>query len=1075
MPTIRWSCNGKEIQADNRNIFTVYEDGIVILKIINGDKEGLYVCEATNGIGSAQTRSFVHIYSAEVLLTTAMELKDTMESAEAVVLSVSTSKFCSTADVNGKNETIDQDQEGKKLKKEFGEEEITTDQYIPTGTLNYLIEAEAMTIRVMSYKLCAYAKVKAKSKKMKEEELFKIIIEEDVVRTRTYLRVVERSARPLWTFQGHTTERPSYWSREVINERTEFEKIFQNDELHEFLEDKDIIERYVQLLKTTETSESSEEHETRFKLRQIGGSQETLEKRKLEIYEEQTGTLAEDTGVFTVVHCVANAMHHVVEAYVILITRYRYKATFDIRAALYQTIAIDNEFEASIEDSVKRQKYFQHSILRGPHFIQPLTIFEEGFNTGLRCSVYGLPIPHIRISHNGCPILRNNSVAGRAITECFIRVEEEWNEKQHRKIRRIRIENASKTTESTERSSQNNETVQTSTTQYEYEQSKQISEAMESVENIEETLTEHHMQSQQLLVENMGKIKGSKTEICKEINKEVFIKRNRTVSSIYVSVIENIHDLTEPKILETSEQEINKLIDAAKPSINNHEEILYATAQHEIAYHDTFLPKEMNEKVGQVEERDKKDKLIDASNMNLSSQSVSASITLKNEVKMEQSPDETAVEAKKEIVEEKTEIAVTDIKKQVATTGIELRLEKLLEHSAIAERAAEELREMEMNLDFEKKLQHETAGVSVVSVTSGSIQASTPLAKATKMQKPTEEELREMETNLDLHKHLEHETVDVSVFSTTSGSAQASECLAKTTNMDQPIDEAIEEVAKRVEERAVEELRQIEINLDLEKHLQQEILDVSVFSIISESTQASVCLAKLTKTEQTAQEELRETKTNLDFEKYQEQETVDISVISIVLESTEASVRLAKEIKREQPTEVMEEVARSEKEIVKENVERAVEQLREMEKNLNLGKHSEKETINVSVFSIASETAQASICLEKAAKIEQLIEVIEAEKQEKEDLQRAAMVFTRIETNLNLGKHLEHETVEVSVLILASKSAQASIPLAKQGEKQTLDIVEEVAKPEREEKLEKDFEELKETGITFNLEKNLEC
>ncbi|EJW69876.1 hypothetical protein WUBG_19217 [Wuchereria bancrofti] len=84
-----------------------------------------------------------------------MELKDTMESAEVVVLSVSTSKFCSTAD------------------KAFGEEEITTDQYVTTGTLNYLIEAEAMTIRVMSYKLSAYAKVKAKSKKLKEEELLK--------------------------------------------------------------------------------------------------------------------------------------------------------------------------------------------------------------------------------------------------------------------------------------------------------------------------------------------------------------------------------------------------------------------------------------------------------------------------------------------------------------------------------------------------------------------------------------------------------------------------------------------------------------------------------------------------------------------------------------------------------------------------------------------------------------------------------------------------------------------------------------------------------------------------------------
>lgn len=391
-----------------RNTFTVYEDGIVILKITKGDKKGLYVCEATNGIGSVQTRSFVRIYSPEVLLETTIELKDTTESAEAVVLSVSTSKFCSADVTEKRNEMIEQDLERRKIKETFNEEEITTDHYIPRGTLNYLIEAEALTIRIINYKLSAHAKSREKLKKLREETLFKIIIDEDIIRTRTYLRVVERSRRQFWTHQDDSAERPSYWSREIISERVEFEKIFRNDELHEFLEDKDIIERYAQLLKATETSESSEEREIRFKIRQTEVPLETLKKRQLEIHEEQTGSLTEDVGVYTVVHCVANAMHHAVEAYVIFITRYRYKATFDIRPTLYRMIARSDEFEASTEDSVKRQKYFPHSILKLPRFIQSFAIFEEGFNTGLRCSVYGLPVPCIRISHNGCPILKNN-------------------------------------------------------------------------------------------------------------------------------------------------------------------------------------------------------------------------------------------------------------------------------------------------------------------------------------------------------------------------------------------------------------------------------------------------------------------------------------------------------------------------------------------------------------------------------------------------------------------------------------------------------------------------------------------
>ncbi|EJW74599.1 hypothetical protein WUBG_14491 [Wuchereria bancrofti] len=128
------------------------------------------------------------------------------------------------------NEIIEQDQEGRKLKKAFGEEEITTDQYVTTGTLNYLIEAEAMTIRVMSYKLSAYAKVKAKSKKLKEEELFKIIIEEDVVCTRTYLRVVERNARQLWTFQG--SEESSSISSASIGGQLPIIHLPLNSEIH---------------------------------------------------------------------------------------------------------------------------------------------------------------------------------------------------------------------------------------------------------------------------------------------------------------------------------------------------------------------------------------------------------------------------------------------------------------------------------------------------------------------------------------------------------------------------------------------------------------------------------------------------------------------------------------------------------------------------------------------------------------------------------------------------------------------------------------------------------------------------
>lgn len=383
-----------------RNIFTIHEDGIVILKTTRGD-QGLYVCEATNGIGSAQTHSFVQIYNPQVSLTTTMESKKTMDSAEATILSIETLKFCLTARViEEKNELLDEDR-GRRI------EEITTDQYIPISTMNYLIEAEALTIRVMSCKLSVSAKVRDKSKKSMEKQLIKIIIEEDIIRTRTYLRVVERSATQFWTLQGHTTAAPPYWNQQVIKERIEFEKVFQSDELQKFFEDKNIIERYINILRAKETSKSSEERETRFKLRQVEGQLDSFEKRQLQISKE-TGNFVEVNDFCTVVHCVANAMHHATEAYLVIITCHRYEATFDIPQVMYRGIAQSNEFEVSIEELVKRQKYFPHSILKLPNFTQSFAIFEEGLYTGICCSVFGIPAPCIRILHNGCPILRNN-------------------------------------------------------------------------------------------------------------------------------------------------------------------------------------------------------------------------------------------------------------------------------------------------------------------------------------------------------------------------------------------------------------------------------------------------------------------------------------------------------------------------------------------------------------------------------------------------------------------------------------------------------------------------------------------
>lgn len=403
-----------------RNIFTIYEDGIVLLKIGKEAKEGMYVCEATNGVGSAQTGCYVRIYRPEVSLDTTVELASENGTVDASVLSYSTSNFYSTVDVKkseNKVKIIERQWKGPSRMERIHEddekeEKTTAETHIPAGTLNYLVEAEALTITVTNYKLSVRIKPPRQPGKVRKEEiLLKIIIEEDVVRTRYYLRVVQRNVRELWTIRGRIIERPPYWSQETTHEIVKFEKAFPSEKMHEFLEDKDIIERYIKLLQAAETSGSHEEQETRFTLRQVEGAEEISEERKLEIREEQISQPFDRIGSFkaVTVQCAANEVRGAVEAYVILITRYRYMATFDIRRGLHRKVTGEaSHFEASIEDFIKRQKYFRHSILQPPQFVRSFSLFEEGYNVGLRCAVYGLPQPCIRILHNGRAIFRDN-------------------------------------------------------------------------------------------------------------------------------------------------------------------------------------------------------------------------------------------------------------------------------------------------------------------------------------------------------------------------------------------------------------------------------------------------------------------------------------------------------------------------------------------------------------------------------------------------------------------------------------------------------------------------------------------
>ncbi|VDN86985.1 unnamed protein product, partial [Brugia pahangi] len=309
-----------------------------------------------------------------------------------------------------------------------------------------------------------------------------------------------------------------------------------------------------------------------------------------------------------------------------------------------------------------------------------------------------------------------------------------------------------------------------------------------------------------------------------------------------------------------------------------------------------------------------------------------------------------------------------------------------------------------------------------------------------------------------------------------SESAQASVLLTKEAKK-QPIEDIFEEVAKPEEEKPdklPEELKDTGITFDLEKHPEHEAVDVSVLILASESVPASIPLTKEVKKQPMEDiveeekpelfEELKETEITFNLEKHPEHEAVDVSVLILASESAQASVLLTKEAKKQPIEDIFEEVAKPEE----EKPDKLPEELKDTGITFDLEKHPEHEAVDVSVLILASESVPASIPLTKEAKKQPMEDIVEEEKPELfEELKDTGITF-------DLEKHPEHEAVDVSVLILASESAQASIPLAKQAEKQPLDIVEEVAKPKSEEKPEKVVKKLEETEITLDLEKGLE-
>uniref|UniRef100_A0A1I7VR26 Ig-like domain-containing protein n=1 Tax=Loa loa TaxID=7209 RepID=A0A1I7VR26_LOALO len=487
--------------------------------------------------------------------------------------------------------------------------------------------------------------------------------------------------------------------------------------------------------------------------------------------------------------------------------------------------------------------------------------------------------------------------------------------------------------------------------------------------------------------------------------------------------------------------------------------------------------------------KDLENEFVDISVINVVSDSIEASLRLAKQQKVEK--------PKEEIVGEK-----------VAKPEEKAVKEKV-------KKPVEKLEETEVTLNLAKDLENEFVDISVITVVSDSIEASLRLAKQQKVEKPKEETaeekvakpeekatLEETEITLDLGKSLENEGV---------GSIEASVRLAKQQKVEKPKED--EEKVVKPEEKAVKEkvkkpvekLEETEVTLNLAKDLENEFVDISVITVVSDSIEASLRLAKQQKVEkpkeETAEEKVakpeekavkKKAKKPVSVETLEETEiTLDLgkSLENEGVGSIEASVRLAKQQKVEKPKEDEEKVVKPEEKAVKEKAKKPVEKLEETEVTLNLAKDLENEFVDISVINVVSDSIEASLRLAKQQKVEKPKEEIVGEKVAKpeekavkEKVKKPVEKLEETEVTLNLAKDLENEFVDISVINVVSDSIEASLRLAKQQkvEKPKEEIVgEKVAKPEEKAVKKKakkpvSVETLEETEITLDLGKSLE-
>uniref|UniRef100_A0A1I7W4Y6 A-kinase anchor protein 2-like n=1 Tax=Loa loa TaxID=7209 RepID=A0A1I7W4Y6_LOALO len=357
------------------------------------------------------------------------------------------------------------------------------------------------------------------------------------------------------------------------------------------------------------------------------------------------------------------------------------------------------------------------------------------------------------------------------------------------------------------------------------------------------------------------------------------------------------------------------------------------------------------------------------------------------------------------------------------------------------ERAIEEFEETEITLDCEKQQEQEMIHVSILTVASESAQASVRLAKENQLKhqcacirgkrwsnlgrkiiekavsQKWKRKLKEQSKNLKKRKsHLIAKTTG-----TRNDSRLHSDCGFRISSSDHRKPEVEEKI-----ERAIEEFEETEITLDCEKQQEQEMIHISILTGLSESAQASVRLVEEAKMVQHAEEIIEKAV------KPEEQEMIHVHSDCGFRISSSISA-LARRSKDGQPAEeIIEKALKPE---VEEKIERAIEEFEETEITLDCekatGTRNDSHLHSDWAFRISSSISALAREVKMVPTAEEIIEkAVKPEVEEK--IERAIEEFEETEITLDCEKQQEQEMIHVSILTVASESAQASVRLAKE-------------------------------------------